>query len=79
MKPLVIFLGCTIPYRVLRLSWTKQHVYPERKCLTLYGGVEHCRGLESYLETQLHHEAIETRKRLLGYWDVISFHLLSFC
>lgn len=39
--------------------------------------MERCNGLESDLETRLHQEAIETRKRLLGYWDVISFPLLS--
>lgn len=45
VKPLVVFLGYTIPYGVLRLSGTKQHIYPKGKCLFLYGGVEHCSAL----------------------------------
>ena len=80
-------LGYTFSYRVLKIPFTKQHIYAvpsilifvKRALISVPASVGR-QSVASYeglrLELLLHWPAIETRKRLLGYSDTL---YLCFC
>lgn len=92
VKPLVLVFGYTFSYRVLKIPFTKQHIYAVPSVLSLSRGhwfpcppqlgvsVASYEGLR--LEVLLHWLATETRERLLGYSDILllfNTNFLRFC